>query len=743
MTADAQEDLIELYAQSIDKTNKDTYIREGSLIPKNDAMKAMLRTMDKSAYLSWHNFDLQSLTQQLGGAFKKVHEMGLRAASKQGELRMKMLNALEKGMKGITLADRIALEGKQKVNLETRVDGDAVGRTDLDMDGFHRLKLTAMSRDGRNKSNNELTDYSGARTLSTSTGGFVMKGMDEPIVLTPKQVDEIAKGSLLNKKEMQMLEALEAGYQSIVKDANIEGNSLIAKDVFNTKNQFYSPKRTVDVNDTLTDSKSMYDSMFDPSNKERGAIMERTGIKPVELTNPFDEFNFYKESMSKTLSHMRYNKSLEVLLSGRPERILRNEIGDKAVNAMKDLLAISKQDKAKVTGKADQGFLDKLFALRQLGILSSNASAALKQTGSGLSAIATGKLDPSWNIKLTGHIFKNAFSKKKLDAKIEAMRKELPSFDSRLAHSARVFDVDEFSSSMSHIMAGRDKLSMKEIAEMAKKSNVKLSDSALSAIEKGMFAIEHMDKATMAAVWDAAKDTADKAFKRGDLDFKKKYGNNIKEAREMLFNDIMMESQPTRMDTTLSINQRRTDFGSRMLTQFSTQVRHNADLAYRGLLQFINSERKPEDVALFASRIVPLAVQAGMITSMGYAGSGLTNTIAEQFESKSAQRKRERMEAKRLKETGRIVPVLRDYLKSIFGQAPMLTGPAANSLIDAATGSPVYDLIPPVIGEIIGAAQGATDIVAGKNGWDDVIKNTGRLFGMPAVFTKSAAAATR
>lgn len=746
LTAEKQQDLIDTYSDAIGD-DPTLNIAGSTLAPRTGLAKKIIDLMNKSQWLSWDNFDLIPLGNMLGGAFSKVSWKGAEAANLSGELLSTMRKTYDDGMAKVSVAVRRGMSKKSDHDLEvvTRNDDNSIskGRQSVELSGSDRVKLTATAMDGLDELGEEYTKHSGAMNLEylptvedtqKGLGGGFVTSKGEIIVLSREQRQLIAEGSLLSKPEQQIVTALQDAYRSIAGRANEISGNLIGRDVFSVMNHYFSPKKTVKVNEELLEKDTLFDRMFDPtSGSERGAVMERKGFATLELSNPFDEVELYMQRTSHDLGHIEYNMHLENLLTGRSRIQLESKIGKGLVRTMDDLLKVSKGDRANL-GKSKQGFISKLFTLRQLGILSGNISAAAKQMGSGASAVATGRLD--WK---TGRMSLEIGKLAKVGSKarkvaLAELTERVGSFRGRQVSLTRMLDVDDVvDTGSSHMIAGRD-LSVKDIAQLAKDKDIKLSDAAVELLDKGMVMIKHLDEATMAAVWNAAKDKIANEVRKGNISKADAPNEEVQ-----LFTMIMMESQPTSSPTTLSVNQQRGNFVARTLTQFSRQTRHNAILAFQASMEYINKEDKTTgDLVNAMEKLLPLAYQTVYVAAAGGLAAGTTTAMVSQLSSKKEQRK----EAVRKRRDARTNNVAKEYfvkiIESGLGQMPV-SAPILNAAFRGTMGEPVYSASVPIFQELIGFFSGFSDVQQGKvdQGLLKMQKEFFRLAGVPSIVNKA------
>lgn len=731
---EVQGELDEIYKDAIgDDVAKN--IDGGALVPKTGAISKLVKWADKNPFFSWDNMDLNIITQMLGGSFRRVHAMGVEAANISGELLSTMMGVYEKGINKIPLADRIALKEKKDVYLVTS-DGT---KQKLKLNGHERIKLTQYARDGRNRENDEITSKAAAKALTTD--GLRINGVT--YVLQPEEVKLISEGKLLSKSEKAILEVIESTYQSISTRANDIGQGLIGRDIFALDNQFYTPKQTIKTKDHVSETDLAFDKAFDPRSRDgmQGAVMERTGHGTLVLTNPITELERYMSDMSHNLGHVKYHHVLDTLLGEGDVAVqLTEKVGQNFIQSARKLLTVSKGDR-KPLGRSKSSFLNTMFSLRQLGILSLNPSPAMKQTGSGFSAAATGKLD--WTGKqITAQLLRYAKDPKGLKAKIKEMKAKSPAYAGREVEMSRMFDVDEIGSSGAHLVLG-DKLDSKTLLELAGKGDLKLSEATVKMLDKGMFGIRFFDQVTMAAVWDASKAKARNEIKKGSISAK-----DLDAETNRIFTEVIMESQPTRTGTTLSFNQQAGGLAARALTQFSTQTRKNAFLAFRHVLNYYNipKDQRPP-ISSLMSTLAPLMYQTAMIAAIGAFTTWATNDVLmRQLETDSDQRMKDR--AKRMNERSHefALKTFENLLVTAFGQVPV-SGSLLAGAFSAATGGRVYDQSIPVFQEIMGAMQGGSEVMAGvfdrrgpqfdEKGAAKLVQEMLRLSGMPSLGNKA------
>ena len=748
LVAEKQQEQIDLRDDAIsDDPTKN--IAGGTLAPRTKLAQSVINMFNKSQMLFWDNFDITSLSRMLGGTFNKVADKAVTAANISGELLTTMRSTYDEGMAKVSLATRRKMTESTDQTFEVRVrnpDGtESVTTKTISLTGNERVKLTELAMDGLDEDAGTYTSHAGGSNLAflpeigdKETGGFLTQS-GEVIVLTKDQRKSIAEGDLLSEDEQQIVTAMQDAYRSIVGRANEISRSLVGRDVFDTDNYFYSPKRTVDSKDALTDEETMFDRMFDPRDAAaRGAVMGRTGFSTLRLNNPFDEIEMYMNSMSHNLGHVDFHLSMDNLLSGRSMIELETKVSKGVVNTMKKLLEVSKGNR-KGLGKPRQGFISKMFTLRQLGILSVNPSAALKQLGSGASAVATGRIDWS-TAKISSEIVKMVGNKKLREETLADLADRVPSYAGRQVHTSHMLDVDELiNSGSAHMTAGKE-LTIGDITRMAKDQDISLSNATIELLDKGMVMIKKLDDSTMASVWNATKDKIAREVKKGNIDPAAAADEEVK-----LFTTLMMESQPTRSPTTLSINQQSGGFVSRALTQFSTQTRHNANLAFRATMEYINNPNKTKgDWVDMMSKLMPLAYQTIYTTLAGAGATGGVAIAANTLSSDKAQRTKRAQERRYKRTNSAAKEWFTKFVSSGLTQVPV-SGQLLNQAFQGAMGQPVYSTQIPMLQEFAGIWMGMSDIQQGKaeQGLLKMQKEMFRLVGVPGTANKFIIAAQK
>jgi len=648
------------------------------------------------------NLKLINMFTMMGEAGKMLNKEMVAGAELEAKISNVMQPYVQKA-KDLFSAHKEELVKKRDItlNVATKFDKKQTGTdgnpTTLKLNGNQRIDLYMKIMDGVTKDgafDPKRFKHASSKDLYKKSGGFQVDGKN--YVLTKEQVAAIQQDPriLVDAKELEIAEAIWDGYRAAVPEANKIAQRIAGVDVMDANNYYYSPKHLIGGKkregiDALTAITNRLISGKDVANVSSNMeARAQTGGFPHELVNPMSSLSSYQYTVSTSMGNAEFAIRFDHFMNDKAVvKKIEEVYGMNWRESMDSMKAYIAGDKTEV-GRAD-AIVSQLLSLRAQSILGYNPSVALKQIGSVMSAIATGKLPGESYVGMAKRalsLFRNTDEKKALVAEIM----EHSEFFRQRIETGRInIDLNDIAENFGDFSSvadiPRSVLQKSGLGKFVMDKGGKINEARLKHVGDTMSWIRRFDEATLAAIWEAKKkdmfgDVTDLSPRQW-----KKLNNE--------FIEIAMESQPTYNYGSRTLNQRKQGMVAKALTQFSSQTTDNFGLAHRGIMEYLNSPRNLEDRARAWQRVAPLIAQNAYIAAVSvgyrYMTSGVRETLG------ADENRRTRME-KKFPEWYKHYFV--EYVNGIFGQIPG-TGAMAKQMSSAAFSAPVYGMSVPLLEE--------------------------------------------
>lgn len=666
----------------------------GTLVPKTKAattaqnvLNKMGRTLGSDAVLSLINY-----APGLGKTFDKIMRQAPQSSNRTAELFLKMDDSFTDAIKrsGVTV-DEIAQ--MNSVPTPTKLQ-TTKGAVTLKLTRAERIQLYLYSKDGTGLTEDNGFNTSAQRTLVDPKGGFAHKGTKH--VLTEPQLRDINQGRFLSEQDAKIADAFFESYRAIVSDANKISRDFVGFDIFNLDNKFYNPKVTFKQG---KESDLLFEALISRENiaAARGPLAKRKGPATLQLVNPFAERLQYSRRVSSILGNLRLAKQLRVAYdAANKDGALQTKLGKNVAATLNNLIDILGGEQSALGTSTGAG-INRLYQLRQIGILSS-PSVVLKQGGSAWSAYASGNLDRSTGSEIFQKALELLKDTKKRDAIRAEWEKYSPFMTRRQQQHVQFIELEGINGGMGVVQSAfKEQLPFSEVRKLLKDKNVKVTEVMIEGFGKFTAGIKIADEGIMGSVWEAAKKQVDRAAGESD-------GSYFYRVND-LFTKTALESQPTIDPVSRSFNQMQRNFFFKALTQFSTQTRKNAEIAFKSTMALLNidpDKRTAQDRRLWAQAMLPLWIQSAYATAAGAIVAGGLEQLNSIVRSEERQKRIDQ------NVNNKAADLFRRHLRDTFGQIPV-TGAPLSEFIGAYFGGKPFGSEIPLIAELTELSLGISE----------------------------------
>lgn len=635
---------------------KSADVEDSILTPKTSKAKKFMEAIKKLPKLAgFQNMSMLGLVDGLGrNVSAKVRPMLDRGLNLSSKLR----NEMNTDLKKLNVSDSFIFDKTEKA-IDLGKDQNSVSMTADERRSLYMRLLHGLDKDLKvlprvDTAFRRIVRMPDAKGVMSSPSGVEIGGKDYTLSFEDA-MDLIKSNKLVSPEEKKVIGGLFNIYQKIVPQANKISKDLTGKKIFSSQDVHYNP--LVSRNDPDDIEMLSLDKMLGKKEDQEfaieGALKRRANKGVVLLENPFVAMNRYIQNVPEALAYAEPAKIIgEIVRDNRTS--LTKAYGRSYVDSLDTLTRNLVGDRSKLNRGMGQigSYVVKIANLSKLSL---NFGTALKQIASVGSAQASRVITFKTKDVVADAVYlaKNSSERQKL---IEEAKAASPFFRSRQETGVAFLDDDLLSSvEFSMLMRTRENApSAKELLKLALDSKIKRTEAWAETVSKGLFMIKHVDEATMAALWRAAKESPEA----------------LKTSPAKLFNDIIIKSQPSYDKLSRSLNQTNRDMLSRSLAAFSTQTRKNAELAFNATYARFNGNMGKDE---YFKIMAPLAGQTAYASL-----AGATSTIATAYAIDTISDKKQPELEKKMDE--RALDLTRRFFADALGQIPVTGAMATYAL---------------------------------------------------------------
>jgi hypothetical protein len=640
-------------------------IDEAPTNPKTSKTKRVISAIKNlPAMAGFRNYSYLGFVKAMGPAVApKVERMLKRGLN----MSAKIQNQMRDKLKALNLSDDFIFDkSTQKVNLgDKTIDMSATDRRSLYMRLLHGLDKNLNPLPRKDTSYKRLVRTLDKNGEFTKPDGVFIG--DEKFTFSEEDAMRLIKSEdLVSAQEKKVLGKVFEIYQSIVPEANRLAESLTGKKIFSSKDVHYSPivsEADLGEPDLVSFSGILGGKGAKADIAISGALKNRaTEGHPILLRNPFEQLDRYIKSVPDALSYAQPARIMSEILK-RNAKKLEDIYGRAFLQSAQSLTKNLVGDRSgfnKPMG-AVGSYVVKIANLSKLSLNIGTSAKQLASIGSAKAARVITMDTKSVAADALGFI-KDKEGREKL---INEAKSRVPFFKARQEAGVAFLDDDLLNSAeFSTLMATRqNEPTAVDLLKLAQKSKIKAPEAWAEMVSRGLFMIKHVDEATMAALWKAAKESPEAATK----------------SPEKLFTDLILASQPSYDKLSRSMNQMERDLLSRSLASFSTQTRKNFELGFSAIYEYANGKISQQEMF---DIIGPLAGQTAYATA-----AGGVSTFATAFALSQLSDKKQKELEKDLDD--RALDLTRKFVIDIVGQTPV-SGNLAAYMLNRATGGAAF-----------------------------------------------------